>query len=268
MATARSREAPCLPFCSPHLVPTSRLPRSGAVIDFTSWSVTWKTCVPVLKRLLTVDECMYVCCKRIWSTSSTDIHNPFYPYTIMYVNFKGGCLLQVPRRDCWWERARVKQHLHWYHQLLEWGFLVAVFNPGNIKFRLGNPNVVLWWEIYHGYMQRQENSGMLPWYQSRCWFSQGMRYRFREKTADCKLSLKPLNPFKAPHKPLEEMGSCCIFQFPMMWECSDAPAEMNRASPSTRLWSLCWFLDCCMLYVVNHVGTVEFVVLSFCVKIW
>jgi hypothetical protein len=52
----------------------------------------WRDCWQWMK------VCMYVCCKRIWSASSTDIHNPFYPYTRMYVNFKGGCLLRVPRR--------------------------------------------------------------------------------------------------------------------------------------------------------------------------
>jgi hypothetical protein len=109
-------------------------------------------------------------------------------------------------------------------------------------------------------MQPQENSRKLPWYQCRCWFIQGMRYRFSEKTADCKLSLKPLNALKAPHKPLEEMGSCCIFQYPMMWERSDAPAEMNRAS-HLHVYDLCvgfWIVVCFMLLTMWALGSFSY----------
>jgi hypothetical protein len=39
----------------------------------------------------------------------------------------------------------------WYLQHLEWGVLVAIFNPGNVKFGLGDPNFLLnGCEICHG----------------------------------------------------------------------------------------------------------------------
>lgn len=56
------------------------------------------------------------------------------------------------------------------------------------------------------------------------------------------------------------MGSCCIFQFPMMWECSDAPAEMNQAS-HLHVYDLCvgfWIVVCFMLLTMWGLGSLSY----------
>jgi hypothetical protein len=41
----------------------------------------------------------------------------------------------------------VNQHPHWYLHLLEFGILVAIFNPGNDKIELRNLDLV-WCHIF------------------------------------------------------------------------------------------------------------------------
>jgi hypothetical protein len=48
------------------------------------------------------------------------------------------------KAECCMKGAKVNRHLHSYLRSLEWDLLkVTFFNPGNVKFRLGDPYIFL-----------------------------------------------------------------------------------------------------------------------------
>jgi hypothetical protein len=42
------------------------------------------------------------------------------------------------KAECSMKGAKVNRHLHSYLRSLEWGLLKVIFNPGNVKFGLGD----------------------------------------------------------------------------------------------------------------------------------